>query len=104
MKFMCATYFALLVTMVWLASCARPQQTQQSQGMITEARALELAKAEFAKTGRSVNDYAISIETDSTGQKWIAWFDKKGAYAMPGGKHAVTVEKTTGKTVFMQGE
>lgn len=104
MKLMRVSYLALLVTVVLLASCARPQQTQQSQGMITEARALELAKAEFAKTGRSVNNYAVSIETDSTGQKWIARFEKKGAYAVPGGNHTVTVEKTTGKTVFMQGE
>ncbi len=104
MTFMRVRLLALVVTVVWFTSCARPQQTQQTQGMITEAIALQLAKAEFAKTGRSVNDYAVSIETDSTGRKWIAWFDKKGAYAMPGGKHAVTVEKTTGKTVFMQGE
>lgn len=72
--------------------------------MITETKALELAKAEFAKTGRKVNNYSLTIETDATGQKWIAWFDKKGAYATPGGKHAVTVEKATGKTLFMPGE
>jgi len=72
--------------------------------MVTESRALELAKAEFVKTGRKVDDYDVSLETASSPGKWIVWFDKKGRYAMPGGKHAVTVEKATGKVVFMPGQ
>jgi len=72
--------------------------------MITESKALELAKKEFIKTGRKAEDYRITVESDSSGQKWIVWFDGKGAYATPGGKHAVTVEKEAGKVVFMPGE
>lgn len=100
---------SLFVGLLWTTSCARQQHEKRSEemvieSMVTESRALELAKAEFAKTGRKVSDYDVTIEMDSTGSKWLAWFDKKGPYAMPGGKHVVTVEKATGKVVFMPGE
>ena len=84
-------------------SCVRPQRTQESDGIATEAKALELAKAEFAKTGRKVDDYRVTIKTDS-GQGWIVWFDEKGPYSIPGGRHAVRIEQATGKAVFMPGE
>lgn len=100
MKSIYATFLTLLAAVILAISCKQ----QQSSEMITESKAVELAKKEFTATGREVEDYRVTIETDSSGRKWIVWFDKKGAYATPGGKHAVTVEKASGKTAFMPGE
>ena len=94
-------YFALFLFTCLLTSCAKPTQ---SHSVVTESEALGLAKAEFLKTGLHLNEYQISVETDSTGRRWLVWFDKNGSYLMPGGKHMVTVEKATGKAAFMLGE
>lgn len=73
--------------------------------MITQEQAIELAKEQFNKHGHSASDYDISIETYYADEKqWIIWFDKKGPYPIPGGKHAVLVHKTTGQSIFMPGE
>ena len=104
MRLLHISCFTLLVAAFLSTSCVKPQQPQQSHEMVTESKALELAKAEFIKAGRKVDDYGVTLETDSTGGKWLVWFDKKGPYATPGGKHVVTVEKATGKVVFMAGE
>ena len=71
--------------------------------MVTESMALEMAKTEFANTGRKIENYKITVEAETNG-RWIVWFDEKGPYPTPGGKHAVTVEEATGKTVFLPGE
>ena len=71
--------------------------------MVAESNAVELAKAEFTKTGRKLSDYDVTVENDSTGHNWIVWFDKKPPHRTPGGDHSVTVEKATGKVVFMPG-
>ena len=94
-------FFALLAGTLLIMSCVKQQD---SSGMITESRALALAKKQFVKNGFDVTDYLVSVETDGNGQKWIVWFDRKGKYSVPGGKHAVTVEKATGKVIFMPGE
>ncbi len=73
-------------------------------GVVTESKAIELAKAEFARTGRKTANYQVTVESDSTGKKWIVWFDPKAKYPLPGGKHAVTVEKATGQASFLPGE
>lgn len=104
MKMMRVTSLVSLLTMVCLVSCGSPQPTQRGHEVITEARALEMAMLRFGKTRRKATDYGVTMDTDSTGQKWIVWFEKKGTYATTGSKHAVTVEKATGRTVFMQGE
>ena len=72
--------------------------------MITEDRAKELASAEFTRTGRQPADYDITVETSDTGGQWWVWFDLKGPFRVPGGKHLVKVDKVTGNTVFMPGE
>jgi hypothetical protein len=86
------------VIMVWFTSCTGQQYGRQNQGTVTESKAFERAKAEFAKTGRKISDYAVSIETDSTRLEWIVWFEREGPYAKPGGKHAVAIEKATGES------
>ena len=73
--------------------------------MLTEDQAIETAKKEFTKHGRLVSDYDVAIETYHADEKqWIVWFDRKGPFPIPGGKHAVLVDKTTGQSVFLPGE
>jgi uncharacterized protein YpmB len=103
MKLMRVGSLALLATVLRFTSCAKPPHEQRSQGIAAESKAFELAKVEFAKTGRKVSDYEVTVETDSSGDNWIVWFDRKGAYATPGGNHSVIVEKATGKVAFMPG-
>lgn len=86
-----------------LMSCSCVKN-EMSKRVLTEAQALELAKQEFIKTGRRVEDYGVSSEREDREQKWIVWFDLRGNYPPPGSKHAVTVEDETGRVVFMPGE
>ena len=73
--------------------------------MLTEAQAVTAAEAEFAKSGRVVSDYIVTIESyPGDSAAWIVWFNRKGPFPVPGGKHAVRVDKTTGRAVFMPGE
>ena len=71
---------------------------------ISKSKAVDLAKAEFERNGRAVQDYQVTVDNDGSGKKWIVWFDAQGELPIPGGKHAVTVEKDTGKVTFMPGE
>lgn len=72
--------------------------------MITEDRARELAFQAFDKSGRIPADYDVTIETGDAGAKWWVWFDRKGPFRVPGGKHLVKVDKASGEAIFMQGE
>jgi hypothetical protein len=77
----------------------------KGERMFTQEQAIEVAKQEFSRQGRPPSDYDISIEIYYADEKqWIIWFDKKGPYPIPGGKHAVLVHKTTGQAVFMPGQ
>lgn len=100
-KFIWVRLCVLSVAALICASCFK---RQEASGMITESKAVEVAKKEFARTGRRVEDYRVSVETDSTGRKWLIWFERKGDYAPVGGKHFLTVEKFGGKAIFMPGE
>lgn len=71
--------------------------------MLTKEQAVAVATQEFVKHGRSASDYNITIEpyhADST----MVWFDRKGPFPVPGGKHGVLVNQTTGHAVFLPGE
>lgn len=73
--------------------------------MVTRDQAIEIAKIELTKHGRAVSDYGISVEPeDTSGDYWMIWFDRKGPFPVPGGKHAVRVNKITGHAEFMPGE
>jgi len=72
--------------------------------MLTESRAVELAKEEFTKTGLKVEDYRVRVTTNLNGNKWIVWFDENLQYPPPGSDHAVLVEKKTGRAIFMRGK
>jgi len=73
--------------------------------MITEDQAVEIATKTFTAQGRRAADYDVSIETNAANEnQWIIWFDKKGTFRIPGGKHAVVVNKSTGQSKFWAGE
>lgn len=69
------------------------REQMEKTATTSEKDALELAKIEFKANGRKLQDFNASITTDSTGQRWIVWFEQKGRYSLPGGTHAVTVDK-----------
>jgi hypothetical protein len=77
----------------------------KGERMFTQEQAIEVAKQEFSRQGRSPSDYDVSIETYYADEKqWVIWFDRKGPYPIPGGKHAVLVHKTTGQAIFLPGQ
>jgi hypothetical protein len=94
----------VLLTTCWPSApgCSPPSKGRK---MLTLDQAVEVAKKEFSKHGRQVSDYDITAETYRADEKqWIVWFDLKGPFRTPGGKHAVLVHKTTGHAVYMPGE
>jgi hypothetical protein len=93
----------LMACCLLLTGCPRPFKGHET--MITQEHAIEIAKKEFESHGRLASDYTITVESyDADDRQWIVWFDKSGPFPIPGGKHAVLVDKTTGKTVFRQGQ
>jgi hypothetical protein len=95
----------VLMTACCLSLAAACPRHPQGEKMLTQDQAVEIAKIEFQKHGRSPSDYLVTVETyHADRNQWIVWFDKAGPFRTPGGKHAVVVHKTTGKAVFMPGE
>jgi hypothetical protein len=73
--------------------------------MVTQDQAIEIAKQELTKNGLTVSEYDITVGKDLPGAThWMIWFDRKGPFRAPGGKHAVRVQKNTGQAEFMRGE
>jgi hypothetical protein len=73
--------------------------------MVTRDQAIEIAKRELTKQGHAVADYDLSVDPENTDREyWMVWFDRKGPFPVPGGKHAVRVNKVTGEAQFMPGE
>ena len=73
--------------------------------MITQDQAVEIAKQEAARNGLKVSDYDITVDKDTAGAPyWMVWFDRKGPFRVPGGKHLVRVTKSGGQAEFMRGE
>lgn len=98
------TYAFALLAASWLLMTGCLQQCR-GEKMVTRDQALEIASKEFIKYGYLVSDYDISIEPYHADEnQWIVWFDKKGPFRIPGGKHAVLVHKTTGQSDFLPGE
>lgn len=73
--------------------------------MLTQHEAISVASKELAKRGYVATEYDVKIETyDANENEWIVWFDLRRPLPVPGGKHAVLVDKRTGRTEFMPGE
>ena len=71
--------------------------------MVAQEQAIEIAKQELAKHGFQVADFVITIDPENDSE-WAVWFEKKGPYRVPGGRHAVLVDKDTGNARFLGGE
>ncbi len=73
--------------------------------MVTQEQAIEIAKKELVRHGYAALDYDTSVDSETSGgQYWMIWFDKKGPFPIPGGRHIVRVNKATGHPDFMRGE
>lgn len=94
-------FLAALCICLLCVSCTSERTTTP---VLTESRAVEMAKEEFRKTGRKVEDYRITVKSDTNEDNWIVWFDRNMQYPPPGSTHAVLVEKKTGRATFRPGE
>ena len=98
-----ADWLAPLAATTLLASACAAQPEKKT--MITETQAVELAKAAFTKAGHQVSDYDVSAERDDAVEdRWLVWFELKGPFRIPGGRHHVRVDGKTGQAVFMAGQ
>lgn len=72
---------------------------------IDQTQAVALANEELSRNGIDVANYDIEIDGKmSQGPHWMIWYERKGPYRMPGGRHAVKIDKNTGQAVFMKGQ
>ncbi|OFZ36333.1 MAG: hypothetical protein A2504_16475 [Bdellovibrionales bacterium RIFOXYD12_FULL_39_22] len=73
--------------------------------MLTQDEVIAVAVKELAKQGHVAIEYDITVEANPGNEnELIVWFDLKGAFRIPGGKHAVIVDKRTRHAEFMAGE
>ena len=73
--------------------------------MVTKDQAIEIATKELANSDRAPKDYEMTVDPEDTNQDfWMIWFERKGPYPAPGGRHAVRVNKNTGHADLMPGE
>ena len=89
---------------VWL--CLMSHNVKGDEfNMITVDQAIEIARKEFEKQGYSPSEYKIAPDRQVEDQTyWTIWFELDTAFPLPGGSHAVRVDRRTGNAVFLQGE
>jgi hypothetical protein len=86
----------------WLCAACHLQPSRK-EIMISREQAIATAQTELTKHGFAAADYDVTVDADGkTG--WMVWFEKKGPFPVPGGRHAVRVDASTGRAVFMPGE
>jgi len=93
-----------IVALFVCLSCTSCVKDRTTTTVLTESQAIELAKQEFEKTGRRVEDYRITAASSTKEDEWIVWFDRNVQYPPPGSTHGVRVDKKTGRAVFMLGK
>jgi hypothetical protein len=72
---------------------------------VGKAEAIELANKEFVRNGNELEKFNVSAELHpSANGYWMIWYDRKGPFAVPGGKHLVRVDAKTGQATFLKGE
>jgi hypothetical protein len=77
----------------------------ERHNMVTQEQALVIARQEMERHGRRAEDYTESLDTETgPGDSWLVWFEAKGPYQTPGGKHGVRINKQTGKAEYLPGE
>ncbi len=100
--------FALcLCQILALLSCTQQRQAPPSARphRITSAEAINLAKKEFVRAGYRLEDYTASDpDSDSTGERWVVFFESRVKYPRPGDHYLVWVEKKGGRATLMAGE
>lgn len=85
-------------------SCAAAGSSASDAPVTSEAKARQIATAEFEKTTRSTIK-KVSIEKfEETKDRWTFRFVGKKEFARPGYHWHVTVDKKTGKTETISGE
>jgi hypothetical protein len=98
----------LILVGLFVASCLFASYCFQHLGrhnMVTRDQAIEIAETEMAKHGRAASDYEITVDPENaSGDYWMVWFEKKGPYRIPGGRHAVRVSKSTGHAEYLPGQ
>jgi hypothetical protein len=94
-------FVAALFVCLFCISCLKDRMTTS---VLTESQAIALAKKEFGKTGRRVEDYHITVDSSTKGEEWIVWFELNVRYPPPGSTHGVRVGKKTGRAVFVLGK
>ena len=73
--------------------------------MLTQDEVIAVAVKELAKQGYVSTEYNITVEANPGNEnELVIWFDLKGAFRIPGSKHAVIVDKRTRHAEFMAGE
>lgn len=73
--------------------------------ILTQEQVVDIAKKELEKHGHSVAQYDVTVVKDEPSRDhWMVWFEYRAKYKIPGGKHGVRVDKSTGKAVFLPGE
>jgi hypothetical protein len=70
---------------------------------VSETEAIKLANAEMVRNGLKVEDYKMAIETSSSGEDWLVFFDPK-IQRKPGGGYYVAVNKVNGEVIFKVGD
>jgi hypothetical protein len=72
---------------------------------VGKAEAIELANKEFVRNGNELEKFNVSVDLlPSENRYWMIWYDRKGPFAVPGGKHLVRVDAMTGEATFLKGE
>jgi hypothetical protein len=93
-----AVMFALMM------SCAAVGSSPGDAPVTSEAKARQIATAEFEKTTRSKIKKASIEKFEETKDQWTFRFVGKEEFARPGYHWHVTVDKKTGKAETISGE
>jgi hypothetical protein len=79
------------------------QKEDETMDYITKEQAIDLAKKEFIRNGRIVENYNLTVKYEKSHNEWHIIFDPKGI-PYPGGTHLVLIDQSTGKVIFRPGE
>jgi hypothetical protein len=92
---------SLLAVAIPPSSSAEDEMNQT----IDRAEAIELANKEFVRQGNDLEKFDVSADPRlSEDRYWIVWYDRKGPFRVPGGKHLVRVDTVTGQSTFLKGQ
>jgi hypothetical protein len=92
---------SLLATATMACSSAEDEMSHP----VEKTEAIELANKEFVRNGNELDKYDVSVDLQLGEERyWMVWYDRKGPFRVPGGKHLVRVDARTGEATFLKGE